>query len=196
MIIVNDGSTDNTEEVLAPYTKDARIKVINQDNQGISSARKRAFEESWGDYIAVLDADCLMLPKRLEGSLKAIKGYDLVYTGAEVFDKGRKLTLIPDDINKLKSYKDILDRKHPNANQVIPNFTVMGKRKCFMGVYRPEFRVNDDLWTVLQWVKRGYKIKLIPFVSTTHMMTGHSVTDRLYDDTLKITEQIRSENGI
>ena len=55
IIVVDDGSTDNTKEVLMPFMD--RIRYIYQDNKGISGARNRGIRESKGTYIAFLDSD-------------------------------------------------------------------------------------------------------------------------------------------
>lgn len=58
LIIVNDGSTDNSLEIISQYAaKDNRIKVITQSNQGQSVARNRALKEVKGNYIAFIDSD-------------------------------------------------------------------------------------------------------------------------------------------
>lgn len=63
VIVVDDGSTDNTEEVLAPY-KD-RIRYFKQGNAGASAARNRGMLAVAGEYIAFLDSDDLWMPTKL-----------------------------------------------------------------------------------------------------------------------------------
>lgn len=58
VIVVNDGSTDNTLNVLHGFEKkDSRIKIINQKNNGVSFARNRGIHEATGDYVYFLDGD-------------------------------------------------------------------------------------------------------------------------------------------
>ena len=57
LVVVNDGSTDSTIQVVEKYLDDPRIKLINQRNKGVASARNSGILESSGNYIAFLDAD-------------------------------------------------------------------------------------------------------------------------------------------
>lgn len=67
IIIVDDGSTDDTVAALAPYCE--QIKVIRQENQGVSVARNTGFAAATGTFIAFLDADDVLLPDCLEQHL-------------------------------------------------------------------------------------------------------------------------------
>lgn len=63
IIVIDDGSIDNTKGVIAPYLD--KIKYIYQQNQGASSARNTGIRHSQGEYIAFLDADDIWLPEKL-----------------------------------------------------------------------------------------------------------------------------------
>lgn len=61
IIIINDGSTDNTLDILIELEKiDKRIIVINQDNKGVSATRNKGIEVATGEYIAFVDADDIL----------------------------------------------------------------------------------------------------------------------------------------
>ncbi|MGD0290250.1 MAG: glycosyltransferase family A protein [Candidatus Binataceae bacterium] len=70
IIVVNDGSTDNTAEVLAGYGD--RIRMIHQANAGVSSARNAGAAIARGEYLALLDADDVWLPHHLKSSVTAL----------------------------------------------------------------------------------------------------------------------------
>jgi glycosyltransferase involved in cell wall biosynthesis len=57
IIVVNDGSTDTTREILAEYNSEKRVRIFNNDNFGVSAARNFAIEQVNGKYIGFLDAD-------------------------------------------------------------------------------------------------------------------------------------------
>ena len=63
LIVVDDGSSDNTSEVLDSYRN--VIKVLSQQNKGVSAARNRGIAEASGKFIAFLDSDDLWLPQKL-----------------------------------------------------------------------------------------------------------------------------------
>ncbi|MDF2571848.1 MAG: glycosyl transferase, family 2 [Sporomusa sp.] len=65
LIIVNDGSTDNSEEIIFSFT-DKRIRYVRQENKGEGAARQVALELAKGDYIAFQDHDDISLPYRLQ----------------------------------------------------------------------------------------------------------------------------------
>ena len=85
VIAVNDGSQDNTIEILREWAQnDDRIKVIHQYNQGVSAARNNAIVQAQGDYICFVDADDIIEEDYLEQLLGLISindTYDLAMCG-------------------------------------------------------------------------------------------------------------------
>jgi len=69
IIIVNDGSTDNSLELLSKF-KDPRIQIYSQENKGAAAARNLGIEKSNGEFIAFLDADDYWFPNHLEELIK------------------------------------------------------------------------------------------------------------------------------
>lgn len=73
-IIVNDGSTDSTLDIINQYAKaDNRIRVITKPNSGVGNTLNRGIEESNHDWIAIMHADDIALPERLEEQVKAVQ---------------------------------------------------------------------------------------------------------------------------
>lgn len=73
IVIVNDGSTDKSGEILDSY-KNRGVRVIHQHNQGQCNAANRAFRESSGDYIKFFDADDLLSPDYIELQMHRLEG--------------------------------------------------------------------------------------------------------------------------
>lgn len=90
MVCVNDGSKDNSLEILENFAKkDNRIKLINQENAGCGAARNRALDEAEGDYIYFFDPDDLILPNTFEDLYNNAvnNGSDLVIFKIARFEK-------------------------------------------------------------------------------------------------------------
>lgn len=78
VILVNDGSRDNTQEVLEMLAvEDTRIKIINQENQGLSGARNTGVAYATGEYMMFVDADDWLEPNAFEAIGKYFNGEDL-----------------------------------------------------------------------------------------------------------------------
>ena len=77
VIVVNDGSPDDTAEVLRPLAAAGRIRYYEQPNAGQATARNRGVELARGEYIAFLDDDDLLLPDKLEWQVACLDRYPL-----------------------------------------------------------------------------------------------------------------------
>ena len=99
-VIVNDGSPDNTDEVVEQYLlQDHRFKYIKQENQGPSAARNNGIKGSCGEFILPLDADDLISPSYLEKALRVFAeeaDTKLVYCKADKFGLINKPWLLDD----------------------------------------------------------------------------------------------------
>ncbi len=93
VIVVDDGSTDNSLEVLERYRD--RVKIVEQQNSGVCVARNRGVAETKGEYIAFLDADDVWLPEKIEKQVKKFESdgdTGLVHVGVIDIDaSGEKL---------------------------------------------------------------------------------------------------------
>ena len=89
IILVNDGSTDRSGEICNAYARlDSRVHVINQENQGVVVARRRAVEKATGKYIVFVDSDDYIEKDYFGKMLCVAKDYDLV-TGGCFIDQDR-----------------------------------------------------------------------------------------------------------
>lgn len=83
LLIVNDGSTDNTEQIIRSFT-DVRIILINQPHRGIASALNNGLSKANSDYIARFDADDICFPTRLQEQVSFLEAHsDYVLVGSD-----------------------------------------------------------------------------------------------------------------
>lgn len=91
IIVVDDGSTDDTLKVLEPYFD--RIRYLYQENQGVATARNRGFQIARGEFIVFLDQDDFFLPDKLAvqvAHLEANPSLGLVNSGWQIVDERGK----------------------------------------------------------------------------------------------------------
>lgn len=69
VIVINDGSTDHTDQVIAPYLTNPLIKYVRQVNAGQAIAKNNGIRQASGDYLAFLDADDYWMPQKLNRQL-------------------------------------------------------------------------------------------------------------------------------
>ena len=107
VIIVNDGSSDNVENICALYLQNLKTDIkylfLNQTNQGAPAARNRGFQEAKGDYLFFCDADAILYPKAIETLLKALENNPKISYAYSSFLWGNKLFKLGEfDADKLK----------------------------------------------------------------------------------------------
>ncbi|MDB0074078.1 glycosyltransferase [Planktomarina temperata] len=155
-IIVDDGSTDNSPEIIKRYAEqDSRIVVIAKSNSGLADSLNVGIRQARGEWIARLDADDICEPSRLEIQLaKARQNPALVFIGSG-------LLVIDENGNMLKTYRypdchALLVRNLYTANKFPPHSSAFYRTNVVrsIGGYRPRIRraQDRDLWLRLSEV--------------------------------------------
>mgnify|MGYP000233519789 FL=1 len=87
IIVVNDGTKDNSMKIVEEYLLDERIKIINKENGGLASARNRGIEEATGEYIYFLDSDDWIEVNTIEVLVEESNNLDIIYSNFWYFDE-------------------------------------------------------------------------------------------------------------
>jgi glycosyltransferase involved in cell wall biosynthesis len=164
-IIVNDGSTDTSPEILENYSRrDSRVTIIHQSNQGLTKALIRGCAEASGPYIARQDAGDISLPGRFSKQLAIItEGPDCALVSCGTRFVGPEcehlydVTPDPSDATQRLLVLDLADVRGPS----IHGCTLFPKALYDqVGGYRPEIYFAQDLDLWLRLAERGNHIVL------------------------------------
>ena len=175
LIIINDGSTDQSLEIVQSYT-DSRIKIVSRENKGLISSLNEGFALARGKYVARMDADDIALPQRFEKQvalLDVMPSVALCGTWVDVIDaqgvvKG-DYAYPPIDTKAIRTYTL---RHNPFIHP-----TVMLRKNVFekVGGYRSVFKHVEDyeLWTRIVF---AYDVANIPEKLLHYRVSGESIT--------------------
>lgn len=145
IIVVNDGSKDNTKKIVEDYkrnNKNLNIVLINKQNEGVSAARNDGLKAAKFDWVALLDSDDEWTNNKIEIQLTEIsKNKDIDYIGGDFVKEGVKI--LGKKIKKLYkvNIKDLCLKSFPQTS------TVLFKRKIFqtIGGFDETRRYAEDL---------------------------------------------------
>ncbi len=160
LIIVDDGSSDGTKELISTYD-DKRITYLYLANHGVSHARNRGLDRAHGQYIAFLDSDDYWVPEKLSKTYDAIKQFpDInIFHTEEVWYRDKKL------LNQKQKHKKPSGFVYKNALPIccISISTVAIRRVVFdaIGTFDETLEACEDYDFWLRATNK-YEIKLIP----------------------------------
>ena len=162
-VIIDDGSTDNTPEILAEYGRnDPRIVIHSASHRGRSAALNLGCRRASAELVAILDADDLALPGRLERQLRFLRmngdvavlggGMLLIDEQGTIFGEDRVRT----DDDEIRS---ALDHSCPFYHS-----NVMFRRSAIeaVGGYRTVFELAEDYDLWLRVAEAGYRLASLP----------------------------------
>jgi len=165
LIIVDDGSTDNTEDIIKEFQKkDKKINYIRHEkNKGGSAARNTGIKAARGEYIAFLDSDDEWLRNKLESEIEILnnkKDYVICSTGHTfIKEENEKI------ISKKCSKKQIISQKFVLRSECLTtnDFTVTKKATLKIGGFDEKLpaRQDWDFWIRITSIGLGFQIPII-----------------------------------
>ena len=187
IIVVDDGSTDDTRALLAPYGD--RIRYLYQDNRGLSAARNAGIRAVRGAYVAFLDSDDIWMPAKIEAQMAlfaANPDLGLVSCGGFTMDVDGDVS----DTRFVRPAENDRNRGRVYRKLILGNFISGGsnavvRRACLdaVGLFDERLRSAED-WDLWLRVARDYEIAFVhePLVKvrlSPGSMSGASNVDRM-----------------
>ena len=166
IIVVNDGTKDNSMKIVEEYLSDKRIKAINKENGGLSSARNKGMEEVTGEYIYFLDSDDWLELNTIEILVKNLEeNLEIIGANFYLFDEIKE----EKRVNNLKvKYEEIEEGKYLLLNEL--EVVVWNKlyKTSFLrknGIIFLENIVHEDEDFTFKCYMKAKRIKYIPNIT-------------------------------
>ncbi len=165
IICVNDGSTDNSQEILEKYaSKHDNIIILNKENGGCGSARNLGIDNARGEYIEFIDSDDQIRPDTIEKLYLSAKKYnsDLVVCGMNRIDDVTGKLITSDMVNVKKEFINVEESDLNDLLFINPGpCNKLHKKEIFQNARFPKIPVVDDLMLTLQYIPYIKKISFV-----------------------------------
>ena len=159
ILLIDDGSTDTSLKICNEYAKkDKRIRVIHQENKGLSATRNVGLDNMKGDYVSFVDSDDWINPNIYDLAIK-----NMEKSNADVLDFGCKKVMQYENMEKgkvdsysIREYRndEILERYLyrglTSKNAPFTMWRKIFKKEVFREIRLPEGRINEDIITVFR----------------------------------------------
>lgn len=185
LILINDGSKDSSGAICDQWAKkDPRLKVIHQENRGVSAARNAGLEIATGDFIGFVDADDEIAPETYEAVLQQIGDHDIVMWDAfTVWGDGRTE---PDTIPLLEG--DCAVTKKDWTPELLALMAgsacrCLYRRSCIAGLHFPEgIKFSEDRLFNLYAMGRCSSLRYFKRPLYYRLMHSESAVHRYHED--------------
>ncbi|MGH9333368.1 MAG: glycosyltransferase [Vicinamibacteria bacterium] len=183
ILLVDDGSTDDTRKVVEPFLSSGRLSYLHQENQGPWVSRNHAIPRARAPFVAFLDADDLWLPEKLERQLRRMEAEPelaFVCTDYEVVDSGGQVRASGIDYKSLSNEKDLfpalLRQMFPLLSTVLYRREVLGELNGFDGSLRHGGEREIFLRTA-----RKHRVGIVDDVLVRYRRHGANLTNKLVE---------------
>lgn len=182
VIIIDDGSTDNSLLLCQKFAKKYRnFRVINQKNQGLSTARNTGIKQATGDFLAFVDGDDEILPNFLADLMTAAetKGAEIAICGFfEVYPKNTRIvkTKSRQSMTVKTGREAVKDLLIFQKNIEIVTWNKLYKKELFHKVRFPVGKICEDNLTTYKLLARAKKVVYLDLALYRYFRRNNSIT--------------------
>lgn len=178
IILVNDGSTDNSAEICKKYLKiDDRLRLVTKKNGGLSSARNKGLEYASGEYVAFVDSDDWIEKEMFEVMINIAKNEnaDIVQCGVKkVHENGKIERILYNEDIQYNNNDDILSAHFKNKISVTV-WNKLYKRKLVKNIRMVEGRNNEDNMYSIEVLLQTNKVVCISKAYYNYLQRNNSI---------------------
>ncbi len=201
-IVIDDGSTDGSAALLDDFAaRDSRIRLVRRPNRGITATRNEALDLAQAEYFAVMDADDVALPERLQRQVDYLDAHpECVAVGSTVLlidAEGAPIRRLSEETEHVD-----IDALHlAGRGGIITHPASMMRRAALVeiGGYRAQFQTAEDLDVFLRLAERG-RLANLPEVLLHYRQhaasTCHTRRVRVRQDNRAVVAEARARRGL
>lgn len=186
IIIVNDGSTDDSLQICERLKgEDTRIKIINQENKGVSGARNAGLESATGEYIGFIDSDDFLEKNMYEKLIGYIEKYDADFASARAYMIDRNGIL---EVSHYNNYVDSFEDEKSILKSYVDGFLTIAvwdklfKREAIGNIRFDSTVFCEDAKFVLDVCSKVKKVVCTSERLYNHLRrTGNSLTNTSFN---------------
>lgn len=186
VIVVNDGSTDKSSAICEAYAiKDQRLKVIQQNKQGVSAARNAGINQATGNFIGFVDGDDYieinMYEKLYQACLETRSDIAICTLGREINGELMNLDRDGDEENQLVFNNEAAMSELFKGH--LYRFSLCNKlfnKKCFAGITFPVGRIHEDLSTTYKLFANADQTVYLDFIGYIYVKREESILTKAY----------------
>ena len=177
LIVVDDGSSDNTRELVEEFS-DQRIRYVYQKNRGISAAMNTGIRAARGCYVARLDSDDMWLPDMLETLAKVLDAHPKI---GLAYGKAQAMNKDGEPFSQIRAYAGLYPEDSLRSmlcGDCICNIAILVRRSCFekAGLFDESLLVNED-WDMWLRVALHYPFAFVDQVLARYRYHDGNITN-------------------
>lgn len=182
LLVVDDGSTDRTDEVMKKFLSDKRIKYFKKENSGAAHSRNIGATEAQGKYFTFLDSDDTFEPHKLDVNFRYIKNFGdekCFYSGFRRIDS-KSGTVLEEIKGKATGN---MEEELKNHNPIHALGTVVIPREIFKSVdgFDPEFRARQDVDLYYRISKVAEFVAIPDILTNIYVNSADRITSNYYN---------------
>lgn len=196
IIIVDDGSTDKTGTICDKIAKtNDRIKVIHQNNQGLSVARNNGIKAAFGDFISLVDGDDIVEDDFLQSMMSNMRDdIDVAISGYKTVNEAGDILSIAKNVSETVSGEDATIRLLTRQEDLfVIAWNKLYRKRLFIesNIWYPAGRIHEDNLTTYKLLSKAKNVAIIDSTDYLYMKRVGSITSRSKKN-LQIKEKINA----
>lgn len=184
IIVVNDGSTDSSESVVKEFIKlhpDTNIRVINQENSGVSAARNRGISEAMGEYVALLDADDWWLSNYIAEVCRLMEYFPDCDAYSTAFNVVNGVSHSRAAVPTTEGYISPADEALMGRYPIIPSTATLRRSTVLnCGGFPEGMRIGEDQWLWVRMIQNGAQFAYSPTSLVRYSRTASNRSASIY----------------